>query len=74
MTAEMSRCETPIDMVLRPSSALQLAALLQLALRHPDVDGRSAGTAVTFIEHVREYFRSQDAPAVVEVLRRGDAQ
>jgi hypothetical protein len=72
MAVEMQRCETPIEIVLRPLSAFQLAGLLQLALRHPGVDGSAARTGRTFIDHVRGYFGDQRAPAVLEVLRRGD--
>jgi hypothetical protein len=72
MTAEVLAREAPIEMVLRPLSALHLAGLLQLALRHPGTQASEAHAriAVTFIEHVRAYFA--DAPAVLEVLRRGD--
>lgn len=72
LTQEMLTCETPIELVLRPVSAFQLAGLLQLALRHPGVDGAVANTGRTFIEHVRAYFTDQQALAVLEVLHRGD--
>lgn len=71
-TEELQRCEAPIEVVLRPASAFQLAALLQLALRHPGADGSTALAGRTFIEHVRAYFAQHDASAVVEMLRRGD--
>lgn len=67
---EMARREAPIELVLRPTSALQLAGLLQLALRHPAIDPNTTRAAVMFLEHVRAYFA--DAPAVRELLRRGD--
>lgn len=72
MTAEVLAHEAPIEFVLRPLSALHLAGLLQLALRHPGARNSEAHarTAVMFVEHVRGYFA--DAPAVLEVLRRGD--
>lgn len=68
---EMPR-EAPLEIVLRPSSAFALAALLQLALKHPGVQLQesSARTATLFIEVVRHYFAG--APAVLELLRRGD--
>jgi len=68
--AELLRYERPIELVLRPVSAFQLCALLQLALRHPGTVGENQRAAITFIEHVRAYFA--DAPAVLEMLRRGD--
>jgi hypothetical protein len=72
MVAEVETREEPITLVLQPLSALHLAGLLQLALRHPGTSASEphARIAVTFIEHVRAYFA--DAPAVLEVLRRGD--
>jgi hypothetical protein len=68
--AELLRYEHPLELVLRPVSAFQLCALLQLALRHPGTVGENQRAAITFIEHVRAYFA--DAPAVLEMLRRGD--
>jgi len=72
MTEEVIAHEAPIEMVLRPLSALHLAGLLQLALRHPGTREHEDAyyVAVTFLEHVRAYFA--DAPATLEVLRRGD--
>jgi hypothetical protein len=72
MVRELETREAPITLVLRPLSALHLAGLLQLALRHPGTSSSEAHTriAVTFIEHVRAFFA--DAPATLEVLRRGD--
>jgi hypothetical protein len=68
--AELLEHQGPLEFVLRPQTAFQLCALLQLALRHPGTTGETRRTAVTFIEHVRAYFA--DAPAVLEMLRRGD--
>src|SRR4029077_10957896 len=56
MALELEALEAPIEVVLRPVSALQLAGLLQLALRHPSVDGPARQTALTFLAHVRAYF------------------
>jgi len=70
MAIELEACEAPIELVLRPSSALHLAGLLQLAMRHPALEARARGVAVTFLAHVRAYFA--EAPAVLEALRRGD--
>jgi hypothetical protein len=70
MAVELETREAPLTFVLRPLSALQLAGLLQLALRHPDLSAAHQAVAATFIEHVRTYFA--DAPATRELLRRGD--
>lgn len=72
MTAELEACEQPLELVLRPSSAFQLVALLQLALRHPGADGAAGLTGRTFIEHVRGYFADHQAVAVLNVIQRGD--
>jgi hypothetical protein len=70
MAIELEACEAPIELVLRPSSALHLAGLLQLAMRHPALEARARGVALTYLGHVRAYFA--EAPAVLEALRRGD--
>lgn len=57
-------------LVLRPLVALQLAGLLQLVRRHPELSDDNDRTAADVIEHVRQYFA--DAPSTLEVLRRGD--
>jgi hypothetical protein len=72
LTGMVAECENraPLTLVLRAQSAMHLAGLLQLALRHPQLNESNRYVAVTFIEHVRAYFA--DAPATLEVLRRGD--
>lgn len=72
MSQEIERCARPMEIGLRAVSAFQLAALLQLALRHPGASGPAALAGRTFIEHVRAYFADQQALAVLEVLHRGD--
>lgn len=69
-TAEMTLTEAPITFVLRPVVAFQIAALLQLAIRHPRAGARVGSSGRLFIEHVREYFR--DWPAISAVLIQGD--
>jgi hypothetical protein len=71
MTVEMMAYDTPLEFVLRPQTAIELAGLLQLAARHPDLPPTHRQTARAFVEHVRTYFRG--APAVTEALRRGEA-
>jgi len=62
--------EHKLELVLRPVAALQLAGLVQLALRHPSVDANHAATARRLLAGVGEYFA--DCPTVLDVLRRGD--
>jgi hypothetical protein len=56
----------------KPVSALELAGLVQLALRHPNVSPHVRDAGRAFIEGIREYFRAADALGAVELLRRGD--
>jgi hypothetical protein len=60
----------PFHLVLNATATVQLAGLLQLVLRHPQLDANNRRTAVMVIEQVRMYFA--DAPATREVMRQGD--
>lgn len=72
MAAELARHEAPLTLVLRSTLALQLAGLVQRALRHPAIgegdECRRAGAMV--LAHIRGYFR--EAPFVLHALDRGD--
>lgn len=70
MAREITGKSEPMEVVLRPMTAMQLAGLLQLACRHPGVSAEARATACVFVEAVREYFA--DCPLVLDVLRRGD--
>lgn len=69
MIGEIASCEQPLEFAIAPLNAMQLAGLLQLALRHPGVEPNTRLAAATFIKAVRFYFR--ELPAISEVLRRG---
>ena len=60
----------PMVIALQPLSAVQLAGLIQLALRHDGLTPVLREIATTFVDSVREYFA--ESPATLEVLRRGD--
>src|SRR5688572_1660794 len=62
--------ETPMEIAFRPFTVLQLAGLLQLALRHPDISGDHREAAWSFLEAAREYFAA--SPTVLTVLDAGD--
>jgi hypothetical protein len=62
--------ESPMELVLRPETVIQLTGLVQLALRHPGVSPTLRATAGRFLTGVREYFA--DCPTVLDVIRRGD--
>jgi hypothetical protein len=68
--AELVAKAGPMELVLRPTSVMQLAALLQLALRHPGVSEDLRAAAARFLTGARTYF--EDCPHVLELLRRGD--
>jgi len=69
--AEMEALQgTPLGIALQPLTAFRLAALLQLALRHPDVPGDMRETAWRFLDSVREYFA--ECPTVTMMLEAGD--
>jgi hypothetical protein len=73
LLAEMVRELEPhpnMEITLQPVSVMQLAGLLQLALRHPHLDPTNRATAERFLAAARDYFA--ECPAVLEVLRRGD--
>jgi len=70
LTEELQHKRAPLELVLQPASALQLAGLVQLATRHPACATSLATTAGAFLAGVREYFA--ECPMVLEVLRRGD--
>jgi hypothetical protein len=69
--AEMLAMESdPMAVAFRPITAFQIAGMLQLALRHPDLSGELRDTAWGFLDAVREYFA--DCPAVLTILEAGD--
>jgi hypothetical protein len=73
MVAELRDLEQfgePLLIGLHPLAAIQIAGLLQLALRHDGTAGDIRRAARGFLAGVREYFA--ECPAVLEVLRRGD--
>ena len=55
----------------RAESAFQMAALVQLALRHPHVPPNVRVFGERFLVAARDYFA--DCPAALELMRRGDA-
>ena len=70
MAWELEAITDPMEIALRPITALHLAGLLQLALRHPGVNGSNLEAATAFLYAVRSYFVG--CPATLEILDRGD--
>jgi hypothetical protein len=70
LVTELAGPRAPMELVLRPATVFQLTALVQLALRHPHVNGDIAAAGNRFLAAVREYF--EDCPAALDLVRRGD--
>jgi hypothetical protein len=70
LEARSTAAGRPMELILQPASAFQIASLLQLALRHPDVPATLRAVAARYLTGVRDYFA--DCPAVLEALKRGD--
>lgn len=68
---ELAARAIPMELILRPESVLRIAGLLQLASRHPQIDGSSLETIKTFLAGARAYFGAE-CPAVLELLAAGD--
>ena len=61
----------PLELVLRPTTALALAGLVHAGLQHPQLkDAAVAPFGDAFIRAVRVFFK--DSPAVLELLDEGD--
>jgi hypothetical protein len=58
-----------IDFAFAPRTLFQIAAMLQLAKRHPDIGETNRETADKFLAFAREAF--QDSPTILECLRQG---
>ena len=70
MAIELETCVVPMELVLRPFTALQLAGLLQLVQRHPELSDPHRAIAASVVEAAREYFA--DCPTVLAILDAGD--
>lgn len=61
----------PFEVVFAPLTVVQLAGLLQLALRHPGVRSMDvSASADRFLAGARAYFAT--CPTVLDMLNRGD--
>jgi len=67
---EIYALDQPMLLGMKPITAFRLAGLVQLALRHPDVDAENRAAAWNFLEAVREYFVA--CPTVLLMLDAGD--
>lgn len=59
-----------IDVAFAPRTLLQIAAMLQLAKRHPDIGETNRETADRFLAFAGEVFHN--SPTLLECLRQGD--
>lgn len=60
----------PMVLTMAAASALALAALVQLALRHPGVEGNNRAAGERYLARTRDYFDA--CPATLDILDRGD--
>lgn len=71
MVAELSACPDPLILgPLTPLEALQLAGVVQLAARHPELSAAHRDIAAAVVDTVRAYFAGR--PTLLDVLNAGD--
>lgn len=73
MVAEMQALcdrEHPLILAVHPLVALQLAGLIQLATRHPQLAPNQHHCARIVLDQLRTYFA--ESPTVLEVMTEGD--
>jgi len=68
---ELATC-APLGLTLKPESALALAGVLQLALRHPGLQGYPLGVAAGLVTEIRAYFGAEACHTAVTILAAGD--
>lgn len=68
--AEELRTAPTMELGLHPVTLFQLVALVQLALRHPDVGVMARDAGERFLAAARSHFVNQ--PAIVRVIDAGD--
>jgi len=56
LAVELDKKTVPLELLLRPSSAFQLCALIQLSLRHPGTGESLRDVGTRFCAGVRTYF------------------
>lgn len=66
---EMEGKSGPMEVMLQPSTAMGLVALVQLAMRHPDVPPKTRDMGLRFVAAASDYFA--DCPSTLEVIQRG---
>lgn len=70
--AEIKSVEQPLQINLEAASVLQLVAVLQLAIRHPQLPSSARSAAVAVIEGARAYFAAVGAIHTVALIERGN--
>lgn len=68
--AELEGQVAPFQIAFRSGTLVQLAGLLQLAMRHPHVPESNRKFVDDLMVSVRDYFK--DCPATLDILDRGD--
>jgi hypothetical protein len=72
LAEELGALEQPMELTLRPESVIRFVALLQLALRHPDIPAPMRLFAEQFISNARVFYAH--CPTVLQVITAGGLQ
>lgn len=67
---ELVALTQPLFVELSAADVMLLVGLVQLALRHPEIEAETRRAAATFVDAARGYFAN--CPAVLEMIRRGE--
>jgi hypothetical protein len=70
---ELHKAGAGVRLDIPPFVAFTVVSMMQLALRHPDIDpGEPRDAALQFIEQMRQKFERANSPAIAEAIRRGN--
>lgn len=70
MAEEIRALDAPAILGLPPEDMLTLVAVLQLAMRHPQLPDTHRNLCAGLVDSSREYFA--ECPTVLEAIARGD--
>jgi hypothetical protein len=70
MAEEIRRLREPAILAMPPIEAMQIAGIVQLALRHPQFPDSHRAAAAAILGGVREYFA--ECPTILDILHHGD--
>jgi hypothetical protein len=62
----------PLEVVFKAMTLFEITALIQLALRHPGLSGRTRDLGTWFVAIAAAHFETADCPAIRQVILAGD--